>query len=89
MLGIKLWKLSFTKMQSSGRMIIMMMVELVESRFTSSWTSLKELWYLPNYVEVVLKLGRELSVGNPSSWTNLKEVWYLPHYNEVAMKSGQ
>ena len=43
----------------------MMMVELVELRFPSSYTSLKEVWYLLHYVEVALKAGQKLSVGLP------------------------
>ena len=55
MIGILLWKLSLTIRQPSVRMIRMIMIYLVERRFTSSWTSLKEEWYLPHYDGVALK----------------------------------
>ena len=58
MLDIQLWKIYLIIRQSSGRMLRMMMVQLVERRFSSSWMSLKEVWYLPHYVEVALKEGQ-------------------------------
>ena len=58
MLDIRLWKLSFTISQPGISIIQMIMVELVERRFPSSWTSLKEVWYLPHYNEVALKAGQ-------------------------------
>ena len=51
-------KLSFTIRQPSGRMIITMTVDLVELRFPLSWTSLKEVWCLPHYDELALKVGQ-------------------------------
>ena len=64
MLGIRLWTLYFTIRKLSEKMIRMMMLELVERRFPSSWTSLKEAWYLLHYDKVELKLGRYLKEGH-------------------------
>ena len=55
---VQLWELYFTVKQSSRRMILIMIVELVELRLLSSWNILKEVWYLLHYIEVALKLGR-------------------------------
>ena len=59
-----MWKLSFKIRQSSGRMIIIMIVELVERRFPPSWTSLEEVWHLTHYDKVALKAGRKLKEGH-------------------------
>ena len=57
MLGIRFWGLYFTIRQPSGRVIRMIMVELIERRFPSSWTILREVWYLPYYDGLALKAG--------------------------------
>ena len=36
---------------------------IVEHRFPLSWTILKEVWYLPHYNEVALKVGLLLKEG--------------------------